>query len=357
MVGGALSLEGRLGADGNAGFQDNSGGGSGGSIWVTAGAINGSGIISAKGGAGELIRGGGGGGGRIALYSPINTFTGLTTVLGGEGAERGENGTIYTSTNLPAFEVVSQQPAGTVTNPVYEVELIFSSAFNPFSASASDVTITTPNGVLGTGDLTLLVSSPSTLRIFFPTHAAVGDYTITVGPQIEDMFGRPMSQTYTGTFSILLPVIRGVVRNTNGQAMAGVTIYATGNLPLAYTDGSGEYSLGVTNGWSGGVVPMLDGFMFVPISRGYTNVSASIGNQDYLIVNTVAPVVASQLQGTNLSLNWQGIPGVAYQPFWSTNLVNWFPYGSLLSGSNGVMRLWVPVDDDPMKFFRIRSDN
>jgi hypothetical protein len=67
--------------------------------------------------------------------------------------------------------------------------------------------------------------------------------------------------------------------------------------------------------------------------------------------------VDTQLQGTNLFLNWQGIPGVAYQPFWSTNLVDWFPYGSLLSGSNGVMKVLVPVDEDPMKFFRIRSEN
>jgi hypothetical protein len=354
-VGHTLTLEGRLGADGNAGLQDNSGGGSGGSIWVTAGAINGNGLISANGGAGEPIFGGGGGGGRIALYSPANTFTGLTTVLGGEGAERGENGTIYIATNLPPFEIVSQQPVGTVTNWINTVVLTFSSPFDLSSVSASDVVINTPNGA--TSAVTVSALNPSTLRIIiFPVQTAVGDYTITIGQQIEDLFGRPLAQIYTGTFSILLPEIRGVVRDTNGQPVARVELRLMGDQPPAYTDGSGEYRLGVPSDWSGSVTPAFrNDVMFVPGSRVYTNVNASILNQDYLMVST--PTVGGQLQGTNLLLNWPGIPGVAYQPLWSTNLVNWFPWGGLLSGSNGVMKLQVPVEDDPMKFFRIRSEN
>ena len=355
-MGRVLTLEGRLGADGNAGVFDNSGGGSGGSVWVMARAISGSGIISANGGAGEPSLGGGGGGGRIALYSSTNAFSGLATVLGGEGAERGQNGTVYTSTNLPVFVVVSQEPTGTVAYVVRNVDLVFSSRVNPSSASTSDVIMTTPNGDLAASNISVFAVSPSTLRISFLEQSAVGNYTITIGPQIEDLFGQPMSQIYTGAFSILLPVIQGVVRDTNGQAVAGVMLQATG-LPPAFTDLHGGYTLGITTGWSGVVTPSLEGFMFVPGSRVYTDVNASIGNQDYLIVNTIAPAVGSQLQGTNLLLNWRGITGVTYQPLWSTNLVEWFPYGGLLVGSNGVVNLQVPVDDDPMKFFRVRSDN
>jgi hypothetical protein len=356
-VGRALTLEGRLGADGNPGLEDNSGGGSGGSIWVIAGAISGSGIISANGGAGEPSLGGGGGGGRIALYSLINTFTGVISVQGGEGGERGQNGTIYTSTNFPVFEVVSQQPTGTVTNVVSNVDLVFSSPLNPNSASASDVIVTTPNGELATSNLAVFALSPSTLRISFSPQSAVGDYTITIGPQIEDLFGQPMSQIHTGAFSILLQVIQGVVLDTNGQVVAGVMLQPTGELPPAFTDERGEYTLGLPTGWSGSVTPSLEGFMFVPGSRVYTNVNSSIGDQDYLIVNTIAPAVDSQLQGTNLLLNWRGITGVTYQPLWSTNLVDWFPYGGLMVGSNGVMLLRVPVEADPMKFFRLRGEN
>jgi len=52
-----------------------------------------------------------------------------------------------------------------------------------------------------------------------------------------------------------------------------------------------------------------------------------------------------------------GLPGVTYHPLWSTNLIDWFPYGGLLPGSNGVMELLLPVDDQPMKFFRLRAEN
>ena len=75
-VGGVLTVDGQLSANGDWGFQDNSGGGSGGSIWVTAGTLAGNGQITADGGEGELYGGGGGGGGRIALYSQANVFAG-----------------------------------------------------------------------------------------------------------------------------------------------------------------------------------------------------------------------------------------------------------------------------------------
>src|SRR5204863_7160226 len=96
-VGGTLDIEGRLTANGNAGIQDDSGGGSGGSIWVSAGKLTGTGSIRADGGDGDLYAGGGGGGGRLAIYSPANTFTGLVSVAAGDGAFTGQMGTVFSS--------------------------------------------------------------------------------------------------------------------------------------------------------------------------------------------------------------------------------------------------------------------
>lgn len=96
VVDGVLSLDGRLSANGSSSPINNSGGGAGGSIWVTAASVAGTGAISANGGAGEYIDGGSGAGGRIALYGGVNEFTGSVTAYGGTaGSQRGGAGTIY----------------------------------------------------------------------------------------------------------------------------------------------------------------------------------------------------------------------------------------------------------------------
>lgn len=76
-VGDTVRIDGSLSADGDTrGYRD--GGGSGGSIWVTAAVIEGSGHISADGGGAypRDDRAGGGGGGRIALEVLSDRFTG-----------------------------------------------------------------------------------------------------------------------------------------------------------------------------------------------------------------------------------------------------------------------------------------
>ena len=101
-VGGTLLLSGDLSASGAPGIQDDSGGGAGGSVWISAGVLTGGGNILAKGGDGDLFGGGGGGGGRIAIYSPSNTFSGLMSVVGGIGYQNGQEGSVFTTTNLRA---------------------------------------------------------------------------------------------------------------------------------------------------------------------------------------------------------------------------------------------------------------
>lgn len=93
---GILEVQGRLSASGINAATDNAGGGSGGSLWVSAATIVGTGVITADGGAGEWVEGGGGSGGRIALYYGVNQFTGTLTAIGGGGSQRGGAGTIYT---------------------------------------------------------------------------------------------------------------------------------------------------------------------------------------------------------------------------------------------------------------------
>ena len=88
-----------MSANGANGINDRSGGGAGGSIWLTCQNLSGAGVLSANGGAGEPSQGGGGGGGRISLNFAANTFSGLTPARGGSGYIRGGAGTVYTRAN------------------------------------------------------------------------------------------------------------------------------------------------------------------------------------------------------------------------------------------------------------------
>jgi hypothetical protein len=146
-VGRTLTVDGQLSANGDWGIQDNSGGGSGGSIWVTAGTLVGNGQITADGGEGELFGGGGGGGGRIAIYAGANVFAGLVSASGGAGDFPGGDGSIFDSLILP-LQILSHTPAGIVSNGVSSVDLSFNGAPNPSSFSGTDVSLTTPNGPL-----------------------------------------------------------------------------------------------------------------------------------------------------------------------------------------------------------------
>ncbi|MGA2180363.1 MAG: carboxypeptidase-like regulatory domain-containing protein [Verrucomicrobiota bacterium] len=355
-VGGVLTVDGQLSANGDWGLQDNSGGGSGGSIWVTAGTLVGNGQITANGGEGELYGGGGGAGGRIALYSHANVFAGLVSVFGGEGDFLGADGSIFDSTN-PPLQVLSYTPAGIVSSGVSSVALVFNEAPDPASFSGTDVSLTTPNGPLSAGAFTVSMLSSSSYSVSFPLQTAVGNYTFTVGTNINDLYGQPMSQVYTGAFTISLPVIQGAITDTNGQPVPGVLIQPDGGLSATTTDTNGNYALGILPGWSGTVVPSGGGFVFAPGSRVYTNVTTSISNQNYVAVITIAPAVSTGLQTTNLMMNWFGISGVTYQLYSSTNLVDWLPYGDAFPGTNGPVVLLVPTGGDPARFFRVQAGN
>lgn len=94
-----LTLEGTISVDGDGGTVLNSGGGSGGSIWISADNIQGNGIISAEGGDGNGT-GGGGSGGRVALYlQGLMSFEGLLNAKGGDGKDAGAAGTLYIQDN------------------------------------------------------------------------------------------------------------------------------------------------------------------------------------------------------------------------------------------------------------------
>ena len=95
----SLRLDGEVRVDGESGLAVDSGGGSGGSVWLQAQNIAGNGLISTSGGDGNRY-GGGGSGGRIAVYLQRKiTFEGDFSAHGGKGNVYGAAGTVYIQDN------------------------------------------------------------------------------------------------------------------------------------------------------------------------------------------------------------------------------------------------------------------
>ena len=350
-VGGALTLNGRLSAEGDVGLQDDAGGGSGGSVWLTTGALAGVGTIAADGGAGELYDGGDGGGGRIAIYTPLNMLSGAVSAAGGTGASAGQTGTVYYAGSPAAPQVVSFAPSGILTAAVSSADIVFGTPVNPYSVGPN-VSLAAP-GNLTVGSLSATSLSPYHFQITFPAQTAPGTYVLTVGPQVVDLYGQPMSSAYSGTFTIAWATVQGSVTDTNGVAVPGVLLQPDGGVPPTTTGTNGNYVLGMPPAGTVHVVPSLAGLAFVPSSRTYTGVTSPIMNQNYLAVSTVAPALTTQVQTNTFMLNWYGISGVTYQPLYSTNLEDWVPYDGTLSGTNGPLQLVVPMDAGPAMFFRM----
>jgi hypothetical protein len=111
-VGGTLSIDGLIAADGADAPGYRAGGGSGGSVWLTASRLAGTGDILSNGGQGNE-NGGGGGGGRIAVFFDENNFIGAITAHGGKGWEWGGSGTVYLRDRGEplGMVVIAQDPA------------------------------------------------------------------------------------------------------------------------------------------------------------------------------------------------------------------------------------------------------
>ncbi|WP_413585216.1 hypothetical protein [Bdellovibrio sp. HCB274] len=96
-----IGAGGNLNADGSSYIVGYGGGGSGGSIWITAkNVFSVTSGISAKGGNGDPAKGGGGGGGRIAIYC-TGSYSGTLSVTAGTGYANGGAGSTKVECTAP----------------------------------------------------------------------------------------------------------------------------------------------------------------------------------------------------------------------------------------------------------------
>ncbi len=206
-IAGTLQLGGSITANGVPGAGEASGGGSGGSIQLTAGTLAGQGSISANGGAGQLPYGGGGGGGRIALYLVTNQFAGSASTYGGAGFIIGGAGTVYTFIRTHEFaQVVVDNARQKGTNTTLP------SVGNTFDLIITNGGIVQPiNGISSIGNLYIAASSFLTVTSQnMLQFTVISNVTIEAGGGIVvDGEGLPGGTSQVGS---------GVTATTNGIA-------------------------------------------------------------------------------------------------------------------------------------------
>ncbi|MFH1047741.1 MAG: Ig-like domain-containing protein [Patescibacteria group bacterium] len=121
---GTITVDGTISANGSEAVAIGTGGGSGGSVYLTAGTFAGGGIIRVNGGIGQGTTGGCGAGGRIAHSSEVASFSGAMTATGacaGEGVRAGNDGTVNSVLNTPQINSLSYLPVAPVTNEIITI--------------------------------------------------------------------------------------------------------------------------------------------------------------------------------------------------------------------------------------------
>jgi hypothetical protein len=168
IAGGMVHVDGVIASDGGRGQMDTpvgdgqgTGGGSGGSIWITAASLAGSGLVSASGGDGSFddyyaLWGGGGGGGRIRIdYGSKGSWNGEVRSFGGRGGQQDTS-----HHGIVAYENPRVHGgAGTIfwnesALPTLEVRnFAADSGSSSLSGTFTGITLAVRNATLGTGGL------------------------------------------------------------------------------------------------------------------------------------------------------------------------------------------------------------
>jgi hypothetical protein len=369
-VGGLLQLNGALTANGGPGLDNNyGGGGSGGSIYIVTDFLTGTGTISANGGA--SVSGGGGGGGRVALYPRLLVgFPNSPSVAGGLSGSgsntnaNGQPGTLFWFSNAAPFKIVSMAPSNVVMQTVATVTVLFGSPVNAATFTSADVVLTTPTGIIPAGQIVVTPLASTLFSLSFPVQTNGGVYQLKIGPHIENQTGHEMDQNgnlisgevpgdvFSGSFTIVRPIISGYLTATNGWPIRGATVRA-GDGFSTMTDSNGLYTLTLDLGWAGSVTPTASGSTFTPASRSYASLSANQLNQNFTLMGEVVPTLGIELQGTNVQVCWPSILGFQYQLKSSTNLTAWLDFGPRRTGTGGSLTNTSPIRPDSNKSFRL----
>ncbi len=109
-------------------------------------------------------------------------------------------------TSAKLFDSTDTTPP-TVTTAVFSgaagtfstIHVTFSEAIDGATVNTSDATLTGPGGPITVLSFTPTVGTTNQFDITFAPQSTAGTYTVTVGPNITDLAGNPMTAAFTGT--------------------------------------------------------------------------------------------------------------------------------------------------------------
>ena len=372
QINGTISANG-LGSVNGSESQLYCGGGSGGSVFLTAAILSVTGTITANGG--PAYQGGGGGGGRIAINGSVEVDLSTPPMaaggLGGDGSDPARNGmagSVVISTNLPPFQVVSLSPAGLVNHPFGSVDVAFNAGIAVDTLTPAQVSLTTPAGPLDSRQITVQALGGALVRISWPMQTLLGQYVITVGPGIKDLYGRQMDQNGNGITGEIADVfaasltlgsavaVSGTIRLANGQAATGILL-RTSDGQTVTTDARGVYALDLVQGWTGSITPMRLGCSFSPASLSYTNLAGSLAVQDYALSLAFLPSLHVSSLGSGFRVVWASLAGIQYQLQTSPDLRAWTDLGAPLAGTGGTLYWVFDSSLAPRLYVRVKASN
>jgi hypothetical protein len=118
--------------------------------------------------------------------------------------------------------------------------------------------------------------------------------------------------------------------------------------------GGGRIEMESPSNTFAGTLAALGGAGFNPGQAGTIFLLDAIPPQTDLVFS---PQISATLDGpggerNGLRLRWAAADGASYQVFYSTNLIDWTPYGDPVAGSAGEATLSAPCDGES-KFFRV----
>ena len=129
-------------------------------------------------------------------------------------------------------------------------------------------------------------------------------HTSSSGIDISDIGSSGQTMSFTVSVSSTSPAISGIVKNTAGVGIAGVTLSLSVGGGPATTDADGHYSQTVSSGWSGTVTPAKTGYIFDPSSQTYSNVTSSEVDQDYFAATSFLKGNVTNSVGTAVEDVW-----------------------------------------------------